>query len=314
MEKMENKPRERKSLLRIMIVALTIALVIVPWLIYNLYKIQVRDAKTLQNKAIAQQTRDMLVSPVRGAIYDRNMTPLALNATVNTIVISPAEIKDDAEAELTARGLADLLDMDYETILKRTTNKKSYYEIIARKVEKDVSDQIREFKTKNKLNGIKLFEDTKRYYPYSTLLSSVIGFTNYDNEGQYGLEMKYEDVLKGVVGRVITAKDRNGNAMPFYFEQYHDAQDGMSLVLTVDYGVQEILEKHLEVALAENNCAEGVRGIVMNPKTGAILAMAQKGDYDLNNPRTIEDEETLNEILAAPAEERSDLMLEAMME
>lgn len=314
MEKMENKPRERKSLLRVMIVALTIALVIVPWLIYNLYKIQVRDAKTLQNKAIVQQTRDMLVSPVRGAIYDRNMTPLALNATVNTIVISPAEIKDDAEAELTARGLADLLDMDYETILKRTTNKKSYYEIIARKVEKDVSDQIREFKTKNKLNGIKLFEDTKRYYPYSTLLSSVIGFTNYDNEGQYGLEMKYEDVLKGVVGRVITAKDRNGNAMPFYFEQYHDAQDGMSLVLTVDYGVQEILEKHLEVALAENNCAEGVRGIVMNPKTGAILAMAQKGDYDLNNPRTIEDEETLNEILAAPAEERSDLMLEAMME
>ena len=115
MEKMENKPRERKSLLRIMIVALTIALVIVPWLIYNLYKIQVRDAKTLQNKAIAQQTRDMLVSPVRGAIYDRNMTPLALNATVNTIVISPAEIKDDAEAELTVGvrdGLLHTLELE----------------------------------------------------------------------------------------------------------------------------------------------------------------------------------------------------------
>ncbi len=311
---MEKKPRERNNLRRIMIVALVIILVIVPWLIYNLYHIQVTKAAEYQSKAIAQQTRDMIVSPVRGAIYDRNMTPLALSATVHTIVISPAEIADEEEAELIAHGLADLLELDYETVLKRTTNKKSYYEIVARKVEKEVSDQILEFKTDHNLNGIKLFEDTKRYYPYSTLLSNVIGFTNYDNEGQYGLELKYEDVLKGVVGRVITAKDRNGNAMPFYFEQYHDAQDGMSLVLTVDYGVQEILEKHLEVALEENGCSEGVCGIVMDPKTGAILAMAQKGDYDLNNPREIADEETMNAILAAPEDERSELLLNAMME
>lgn len=311
---MEMKPYDRKTLLRTMIVTGVIVLIVVPVLFYSLYKIQIRDAETLQSKAIAQQTRDMLVSPVRGAIYDRNMTALALSATVETIVISPAEIKDEAEAEFTARGLAEILDMDYEAILKKTTNKKSYYEIVARKVDKEVSDAVREFKTENKLAGIKLFEDTKRYYPYSTLLSNVIGFTNYDNEGQYGLEMKYEEVLKGVVGRVITAKDRDGNAMSFYFEQYHDAQDGMSLVLTVDYGVQEILEKHLEVALAENGCDEGVLGIVMNPKTGEILAMAQKGDYDLNNPRTVNDEEILNSILAAPEDERSELMLEAMME
>lgn len=311
---MEKKPRERTNLRRIMIVALVIILVIVPWLIYHLYQIQVTKAAEYQSKAIAQQTRDMIVSPARGAIYDRNMTPLALSATVHTIVISPAEIADEEEAELIAHGLADLLDLDYEAVLKRTTNKKSYYEIVARKVEKEVSDQILEFKTDHNLNGIKLFEDTKRYYPYSTLLSNVIGFTNYDNEGQYGLELKYEDVLKGVVGRVITAKDRNGNAMPFYFEQYHDAQDGMSLVLTVDYGVQEILEKHLEVALEENGCSEGVCGIVMDPKTGAILAMAQKGDYDLNNPREITDEETMNAILAAPEDKRSELLLNAMME
>ena len=312
--RMEMKPSDRKTLLRTMIVTGVIVLIVVPVLFYSLYKIQIRDAETLQSRAIAQQTRDMLVSPVRGAIYDRNMTALALSATVETIVISPAEIKDEAEAEFTARGLAEILDMDYETILKKTTNKKSYYEIVARKVDKEVSDAVREFKTENKLAGIKLFEDTKRYYPYSTLLSNVIGFTNYDNEGQYGLEMKYEEVLKGVVGRVITAKDRDGNAMSFYFEQYNDAQDGMSLVLTVDYGVQEILEKHLEVALAENGCDEGVLGIVMNPKTGEILAMAQKGDYDLNNPRTVNDEEILNSILAAPEDERSELMLEAMME
>ena len=311
---MEKKPYDRHLFLRTVFIVGVILLIVTPYLIYNLYKIQIRDADTLQARAIAQQTRDMLVSPVRGAIYDRNMTPLAMSATVETIVISPAEIKDEAEAEFTARGLSEILGIDYETILARTKNKKSYYEIIARKVEKEVSDAVREFKTENKLNGIKLFEDTKRYYPYSNLLSSVIGFTNYDNVGQYGLEMKYEDVLKGVVGRVITAKDREGNAMSFYFEQYNDAQDGMNLVLTIDYGVQEILEKHLEVALAENGCDEGVVGIVMNPNTGEILGMAQKGDYDLNNPREITDQELLAEILAKPEEEQSALLLDAMMD
>ena len=116
---MEMKPYDRKTLLRTMVVTGVIVLIVVPVLFYSLYKIQIRDAETLQSRAIAQQTRDMLVSPVRGAIYDRNMTALALSATVETIVISPAEIKDEAEAEFTARGLAEILDMDYETILKR---------------------------------------------------------------------------------------------------------------------------------------------------------------------------------------------------
>ena len=124
---MEKKPYDRHLLLRTAFVVGIILLIIAPFLVYNLYKIQIRDADTLQARAIAQQTRDMLVSPVRGAIYDRNMTPLAMSATVETIVISPAEIKDEAEAEFTARGLSEILGLDYETVLARTNNKNSYY-------------------------------------------------------------------------------------------------------------------------------------------------------------------------------------------
>ncbi len=311
---MKARSAKNGTILRMVIVLSVLVLVIVPILIYKMYTIQVRDAAELQSKAIAQQTRDMLVSPVRGSIYDRNMIPLAISATVNTIVISPAEIKDEEEAQLIARGLSEILGLDYDTVYKRTTNKKSYYEIVARKVEKDISDKVREFKTEHKLAGIKLFEDTKRYYPYSNLAANVIGFTNYDNEGQYGLELKYDSVLEGVVGRVITAKNNKGSEMPFYFEQYFEAQNGKSLVLTIDYGVQQILEKHLEIAWEENGCNEGVRGIVMDVKTGAILAMAQKGDYDLNNPRTIADKEKAAQIEAAPEDQRELLRLQYMFE
>ena len=293
-----------------------IFLMILPLLFYNLYKIQIKDSFEYQAKAIEQQTRDMLVSPVRGTIYDRNMVPLAISATVYTVVISPAEIGSDAEAEYIASNLAQILNEDYEKILKKTKNKKSYYEIVARKVDKEISDAVRAFKTGKRtdeftLAGIKLFEDTKRYYPYSNLLSSVIGFTNYDNVGQYGLELKYEDILKGVVGRIITAKNNKGSALSFYFEQYYDAQDGLSLILTVDHGVQEILEKHLDIALrktAARKASSGCNG----RQDRRNLAMAQKKDYDLNSPGTIP-EEILQEIKAQPVEKQNDLILEAML-
>lgn len=311
---MKALPPSNKMLIRMLISMTAVFLVAIPVLVYNLYKIQVVEAADLQSKAIAQQTRDMLISPVRGTVYDRNMIPLAVSATVETIVISPAEIKDEAEAEGIARGLSEILDMDYETLLKRTTNKKSYYEVVARKVDKAVSDAVREFKTENGYNGIKLFEDTKRYYPYSNLASAVLGFTNSDNQGQYGIEYQYESVLKGYAGRIITAKNNRGSEMPFYFEQYLEAQDGESLVLTIDYGAQEILEKNLELALADLQPACGVRGIVMDVKTGAVLAMAQKGDYDLNNPRVVTDEAARAEIDAASEEEKNALYLNALYE
>lgn len=316
-ETMEINAMQKTSMRRLFLMIAVIILVILPLLFYNLYKIQIKDASDYQAKAIEQQTRDMLVSPVRGTIYDRNMVPLAISATVYTIVISPAEIGSDAEAEYIARNLSQILSMDYEKIHAKTKNKKSYYEIVARKVDKEISDAVREFKTEKRtkefnLAGIKLFEDTKRYYPYSNLLSNVIGFTNYDNIGQYGIELKYEDIMKGVVGRIITAKNNKGSALSFYFEQYYQAQDGLSLILTVDYGAQEILEKNLDIALKENGCEEGVIGIVMDIKTGAILAMAQKTDYDLNSPGTIPDE-ILQEIKTHPVEEQDDLILEAML-
>lgn len=310
---MKAKPVGNRTLMRLTLVMGIILLVALPALFYNLYKIQVIKGAELRTKAITQQTRDMVVSPRRGLIYDSRMTLLGMSATVETIVISPAEIKDDAEAGLIARGLSEILSMEYDTIYAKAQNKKSYYEIVARKVDKEISDKVRVFKTEHKLAGIKLFEDTKRYYPYSSLASTVIGFTNADNQGQYGVEYRYEDVLKGYAGRIITAKNNKGNAMPFYFEQYIPPADGRSLVLTVDAGAQAILEKHLDIAAEENACAGGARGIIMDVKTGAIIAMAQTNDYDLNNPRTVTDPSALEYINAAPTdEERQNRYLNAL--
>jgi len=246
--------------------------------------IQIHDAEKLQKEAIEQQTRDRIINSKRGTIYDRNGKPLAISASVETVSVTPNEIKKAGNAEEVAAKLSEILGLKYEDVYKKIT-KNSYYEIIKRKIEKKEADEIRKLNFK----GVKLDEDTKRYYPYGDFASHVIGFTGTDNQGLNGIEILYDKYLKGLPGRIVSAKDAIGTDMPYKYERYENPQDGANLILTLDEVIQHFVEKHLETAVIENKIGNGAAAIVMDPKTGDILAMAVEPDFDLNNPFEIQD-------------------------
>lgn len=279
----------------------------------QLYNIQITQHDFYEQKAVEQQTRDTVITPARGTIYDRNMTPLAVSASVETVFIAPAEIKSDEQAEVIARGLSQLLDVEYEKVLAKTKKKNSYYETVKTKIEKELADQVRKFVIDNKLKGIHLEADTKRYYTNANFASHIIGFVRSDNVGAEGIEALYEPFLKGTPGRVIAAKNAKGTDMPFNYEKYYDAENGQGVVLTIDETVQHFLERHLETAMVENEVTERAAGIVMNVKTGEILAMATKPDYDPNNPRSVTDEEILKQMSLASEEDKNKLLREAQL-
>lgn len=235
-----------------------------------------------QAKAITQQTMDTEINANRGTIFDRNGVALALSATVETVFISPASVKDDEQARLIASRLSEILDVDEETIYKKA-QKTNYYEVIKRKVEKDVADEVRKFIDESKVTAVHLVEDTKRYYPYGSLASHVIGFVGTDNIGLDGVEDVYNEYLQGVNGKLITAKNASGTELPFEYETYIEAKNGNDVTLTIDATVQHYLEKHIENARQENKCLNGAAAMIMDVKTGGILGMVSKPDYDLNN-------------------------------
>ncbi|MEA4912344.1 MAG: penicillin-binding transpeptidase domain-containing protein, partial [Oscillospiraceae bacterium] len=236
----------------------------------------------------SQQLRDTVVTAQRGTIYDRNMNELAKSATVYTIALSPKDIKE-ANREIIATGLAEILGVDHDTIIEKC-KENNYYSIVKRKVDQPIVDEVRQFIVDNNINGISFTEDSKRYYPYGNFAAQVLGFVGTDNQGLSGIEAYYDDELSGTAGRVVSAKNAVGSDMYYEYETIYEATDGNSLVLTIDEVIQHYLEKRLEWALKEHNVKEGVTGIVMNVKTGEILAMASKPDYDPNDPFTIFDE------------------------
>ena len=205
-----------------MIGLLAVLLLLVPYIVWHLVKLQVIDAEKYQQMAAEQQTRDLLISPSRGTIYDRNNVVLAVSVTVDTIAVAPNEVKAGTEQAIAA-GLSEILDLDYDTVLAKVMKKNTMYQLILRRAEPELADQVRQFVKDTGYNSIKFYEDTKRYYPYANLFSSILGFTSYDNEGEYGLELKYDEVLSGVAGRIVTAKDNGGNSLSFYFEQRLEA-------------------------------------------------------------------------------------------
>ncbi len=253
----------------------------------------------LKQEAIEQQTRDSIVSSERGTIYDRNYKVLAQSASTNMVCVVPVNIKTEEEGRRVASALSEILEVDYDKVFS-LTQKNSYYEIVKRRVEAEEVEKIRALK----LPGIRLDADTKRYYPNGKLAAHVIGFTGNDNQGLGGLEMVYDKVLKGTAGRIITAKSANGTDMPYEYEQYTDPVQGSDLILTLDETIQHFTEKHLDLAVAETNVQAGAAAIVMNPKTGEILAMATKPDYDLNQPMTLTDEGVLASIAALAEDEK----------
>lgn len=257
-------------------------------LICRLAKLQLFDGEYYQKLAAKQQMRVTTISPERGTIYDRNMKVLAQSATVWTVSISPVDIKSEEERELVADYLSELLEVDKDYILERS-RKNTYYEIIKRKIERPLADQITKFKTDNKINCINLDEDNKRYYPFDNFAADVLGFTGSENQGAYGLEAYYNSILSGTPGQIVSVKNAKGEDMPYKYDKMYEAENGNSIVLTIDETVQHYVEKHLEAAVKENDVRQRAVGIAMDINTGAILGMATKGDFDPNAPTEVTD-------------------------
>ena len=280
----------------------------------RLYYLQIVRHDELEARAIAQQVRETTVSAPRGTIYDAKGEVLAMSAGVDTIYLSPAEIaQNNEDAGAIAAGLAEILGLDYDAVYAKTQNTRSWYEVVARKVEEDVATAVREFKEEGGYTGIKLEADTKRYYPNGSLAAHVIGFVGTDNTGLGGIEAKYDKVLSGTNGYVMRSTTAAGTDMLYTsWEDYFDAVPGSDMVLTIDAGIQYYVEKHLAQAVEDYDIQNGAAAICMEVDTGAILAMASLGNFDLNDYQTISGE-AMAEIDAAASgdAERAELIAAA---
>ena len=315
---------------RTVLVMLLLGIVTFAALFWRLYDLQIRQHAELQKKAISQQTRSAVVSASRGTIYDHNLNTLAISATAETVLVSPLDIEKSVESQkeeqakaaqkaadkgqdytppvlrdqsYIARGLSRILGLEQGAIEERMEKTNSQYEILKKKTDQTISDEVRRFingeidpegnevpeKQRVKLRGVWLQPDSKRYYLYSSLASGVIGFVNGDGIGSVGLEVKYDDTLTGTAGYTISARNASGSELLYNYEQYYDAENGHSLVLTLDANVQLSLENGLENMLKKYDAKNGGTGIVMDVNTGAIIAMASYPNYDLNDYSTIFD-------------------------
>ena len=252
-------------------------------------------------KAERNQLSDTQIAAERGTIYDSNMNVLAKSASAWLVYINPSQIKDNTQKELVVNGLSQILGVDADSVRTKAEKTKTGYQKIAGEVETDVKEALEAYideNSDNKLSAIiGIDPDTKRYYPYSSFASTIIGFTNSDDQGVGGIEMQYDDDLTGVSGRIITAKNAQQGSMSSDYETTYDAKPGESLVLTIDEVIQYYLEQGLEQALVDTG-AKYAYGIVMDTDTGAILGMTSKPDFDLNNPRKISNA-ALSETIAA---------------
>ena len=283
---------------RTFILMLVLGIGVFGLLFMKLYQLQIGRHEELQRLAVSQQTRSTVVSASRGTIYDRSGNILAISATAETVFLSPLEINRAVEdtknpvswtKDSVAAELARILDVNEENIRQRMERTYSQYEVIKLRADEDVANEVRRYINENKIQGVYLVTDAKRYYPYSTLASHVIGFVGDDNTGLYGLEARYEEELEGQTGLVITAKDNRGNDLLYEYEQYFDAQDGYDLVLTIDSKIQYYLEKGIKEIVNKYDSPLGGQGIILSAKTGAILGMASYPNYDLNNFAAIQD-------------------------
>lgn len=274
----------------------------------RLFYVQVMQQEFWQQKAVAQQLSDVPIAANRGQIYLSNMKPLALTREVCTIVMAPKNIYQEKTRVKIADELSEMLDIDREDLYKKTQKSNSQYEVVKEKVDRAVGDEFIAWADENGLEGVfRVVTDYKREYPQNNFLSSVIGFVGADGKGLVGLESQYDSVLAGTPGRMVISQNTSGDQLPtsLDYEYTVDAEDGYSLVLTVDEYIQQVTEKHLVDTLEQFNATNRGCAIVMDPKTGAILAMATKGDYDLNNPFEIGDPEVKAQIEELEGEEKT---------
>jgi stage V sporulation protein D (sporulation-specific penicillin-binding protein) len=244
------------------------------FLIGRLGWIQLFQGAQLKKMAQENWTRNLKVTPKRGLILDRNGKVLAKSASADTIALRPNQIEDPEEL---ARKLSPILGIDEEVILEKATDKTKSEIWLARQITREQSNEIRQLQ----LKGIAFTEESKRYYPNKNFASHILGFTGVDGQGLDGIEIKFDDDLKGSPGKIETETDALGREIPFSTDKYIPPRDGYDLVLTIDEVIQHFAEKAAENALIENK-AKSVTAIVMDPSTGEILAMVNKPDYDPN--------------------------------
>ena len=358
---MTNRPRRKSDAARranqvirgrTMFIMLLLGVATFTVLFWKLYDLQINRHDELKAEAVSQQTDSMVISASRGTIYDKNGEIMAISYSTETVFVDPKAIaswvekqeqaiEEAAEAAAEngesytppavldqayiARGLSRILDVEEETILEQLGRTNRQNEVIKKKVDQDVADEVRRFingeiddegnqltmvnedgntvlisnpsRRPTSLQGIHLTPDTKRLYPFGSLAGNVIGFVNANNVGAYGLEASYDDVLSGRNGLTVTPTNVNGTPLLFSGgEQMFEAENGSSLVLTLDTNVQYALEKGLESMLDKYDAANGGTGIVMDVNTGAIVAMASYPNYDPGDFSTIYTEELQAEL------------------
>ena len=284
---------DTKTLKRAGLIGLIIAATFV-YLLVRILLLQTVGYEKYRNKVLDQITTEAEVVADRGKIYDRNGVLLATSITTYRVFIAPRVIAEASRADnlmydaLIADGLCSILDVEKDYILTQTTYTKYLDRTLARNVDEDVAANVRKFIADNDLeNMVFLQAGTKRYYPHGTLACHVLGFTGSDGAGQYGLELSYNSVLAGTNGRYITARDSHGNEMPYEYQSYIEAQDGYSIVTTLDINVQAALEEQLRTTYIESGGQNRATGMVIDVETGELLAMATYPTFDLNNPRAL---------------------------
>ncbi len=263
----------------------------------RLYYLMIYRYDSYSQLALRNQTRTTAVTADRGTIYDRNMNILAMSVSVENIYLDPHELKQSkADISAISEKLAALLNLDADKIAEKAKDLTKRYQLVAARVEEEIASQIRAYINENGISGIHLEPNSQRSYPYGTLASQVIGFTNASNTGSEGIEAAYNSYLEGSAGKVITTKGNNEMDMPYSYEKYVQSQRGNDVILTLDATVQACLEKQMQTAIDRYDVQNGAFGIVMNVKTGEILAMATLGGYDPNQYLEIADPDTAQEL------------------
>ena len=272
--------KQRRRLRRMLLIVLIFFI----FFVIRVGFIQFVQGEKLQQGAYDQQTLDRAINAKRGTIYDATgKSILAISASVETVTVNPTNIPKDKKEPL-AKFLSETYDLDYESTLKKI-NKKSSIETIVRKIEKEEADKLRVWLEDNNITtGVNIDEDTKRYYPNNELASQIIGFCGSDNQGLNGIEAKFDKLLVGEKGKISRATDAKGAELEGTSEKYVASKNGKDLILSIDWSIQSIVEKYLKQACIDNKCTDGGNIIVMNPKTGDVLAMATYPNYNLNSP------------------------------
>lgn len=295
---------ERAFRARARLVAALFCAVCFTVLVGRLFYLQIVTGDWYAARAAAQQLRDTVVPADRGRIYSADGVLLAANSSCWTIRASPREIADD-KVELAARGLAEILELDADAVLEKFSQRASNDCLLRYRVDRQMAEAVRAFCEANGLTGIQINQDSKRWYPEGEFLASVLGFTNVDNAGVSGLELKYNDVLTGENGLVLTAANAWGYTLEHSYVTEQPPTEGNTLVLTIDSNIQHYLENALNYAVQEHNVAARAVGIVMDVNTGAVLAMSTTPSYDPNQPRIIYDEVTRTAVNALSGDERA---------